>query len=53
MSILQHTILTCGVCEPNVAGGGGVHVMANTYTQIYIQVVFAVQARHCLIHPEH
>jgi len=27
--------------------------MANTYTQIYIQVVFAVQGRQCLIHPEH
>jgi REP element-mobilizing transposase RayT len=26
--------------------------MANTYTQIYIQVVFAVQARQCLIGPE-
>lgn len=27
--------------------------MANTYTQIYIQVVFAVQGRQCLIQPEH
>jgi REP element-mobilizing transposase RayT len=27
--------------------------MANTYTQIYIQVVFAVQSRQCLISPEH
>lgn len=27
--------------------------MANTYTQIYIQVVFAVQDRQCLIPPEH
>lgn len=26
--------------------------MANTYTQIYIQVVFAVQGRQSLIHPE-
>ena len=26
--------------------------MANTYTQIYIQVVFAVQGRQNLIHPE-
>ncbi len=26
--------------------------MANTYTQIYIQVVFAVQGRQCLIQPE-
>ncbi len=27
--------------------------MANTYTQIYIQVVFAVQGRQGLIRPEH
>ncbi len=27
--------------------------MANTYTQIYIQVVFAVQGRQNLIRPEH
>jgi REP-associated tyrosine transposase len=27
--------------------------MANTYTQIYIQVVFAVQDRQCLIQREH
>jgi REP-associated tyrosine transposase len=27
--------------------------MANTYTQIYIQVVFAVQGRQCLIQPDH
>lgn len=27
--------------------------MANTYTQIYLQVVFAVQGRQCLIRPEH
>jgi putative transposase len=27
--------------------------MANTYTQIYIHVVFAVEARQCLIAPEH
>ena len=27
--------------------------MANTYTQIYIQVVFAVQSRQCLIQPAH
>ena len=27
--------------------------MANTYSQIYIQVVFAVQGRQCLIQPEH
>ncbi len=27
--------------------------MANTYTQIYIQVVFAVQGRQCLIQPEY
>ena len=27
--------------------------MANTYTQIYIQVVFAVQGRQCLIGPKH
>jgi len=27
--------------------------MANTYTQIYIQVVFAVQGRQCLIEREH
>jgi REP element-mobilizing transposase RayT len=27
--------------------------MANTYTQIYIQVVFAVQGRQSLIRPEH
>jgi REP element-mobilizing transposase RayT len=27
--------------------------MANTYTQIYIQVVFAVQGRQCLIQPAH
>ena len=26
--------------------------MANTYTQIYIQVVFAVEARQCLIQPD-
>ncbi len=26
--------------------------MANTYTQIYVQVVFAVQERACLIKPE-
>ena len=26
--------------------------MANTYTQIYIQIVFAVEARQCLIRPE-
>ena len=25
--------------------------MANTYTQIYIQVVFVVKYRQCLIHP--
>jgi putative transposase len=28
-------------------------MMANTYTQIYLQVVFAVQERQCLIRPEH
>lgn len=27
--------------------------MANTYTQLYIQIVFAVQGRQCLIQPEH
>ena len=27
--------------------------MANTYTKIYIQVVFAVQGRQCLIEPDH
>jgi putative transposase len=27
--------------------------MANTYTQIYLQIVFAVQGRQCLIPPEH
>jgi len=27
--------------------------MANTYTQIYIQVVFAVHGRQCLIHPDY
>ena len=27
--------------------------MANTYTQIYIQVVFAVSSRANLLHPEH
>jgi len=27
--------------------------MANTYTQIYIQVVFAVQGRQCLIQPDY
>jgi len=27
--------------------------MANTYTQIYIQIVFAVQDRHCLIPRAH
>jgi len=27
--------------------------VANTYTQIYIQVVFAVQGRQCLIQPDH
>jgi len=27
--------------------------MANTYTQIYIQVVFAVEGRQSLIAPEH
>jgi REP element-mobilizing transposase RayT len=27
--------------------------MANTYTQIYIHVVFAVEGRQCLIAPEH
>ena len=27
--------------------------MANTYTQIYIQVVFAVEGRQNLICPEH
>jgi REP element-mobilizing transposase RayT len=26
--------------------------MANTYSQIYIQVVFAVEARQCLVRPE-
>jgi putative transposase len=26
--------------------------MANTYTQIHIQIVFCVQNRHCLINPE-
>ena len=26
--------------------------MANTYTQIHIQAIFAVQNRHCLIHKE-
>ena len=26
--------------------------MANTYTQIYLQVVFAVEARQCLIQRE-
>jgi putative transposase len=29
----------------------GVTKMANTYSQIYIQVVFAVQGRQCLIQP--
>src|SRR5215471_6966428 len=28
------------------------HAMANTYSQIYIQVVFAVEGRQNLIHPE-
>ncbi|HSH96167.1 MAG TPA: IS200/IS605 family transposase, partial [Roseimicrobium sp.] len=27
--------------------------MANTYTQIYIHVVFAVEGRQCLIRPDH
>ena len=27
--------------------------MANTYTQIYIQIVFAVESRQSLIDPEH
>jgi hypothetical protein len=27
--------------------------MANTYTQIYIQIVFAVLGRHCLIPHQH
>lgn len=27
--------------------------MANTYSQIYLQVVFAVQDRQCLIQPQH
>ena len=27
--------------------------MANTYTQIYLQVVFAVHGRQCLITPQH
>ena len=27
--------------------------MANTYTQIYLHVVFAVEGRQCLIAPEH
>jgi putative transposase len=27
--------------------------MANTYSQIYIQIVFAVQGRQCLIQPDH
>ena len=27
--------------------------MANTYTQIYVHIVFAVQARQNLIEPEH
>ena len=27
--------------------------MANTYTQIYIHLVFAVQGRQNLIHPRH
>jgi len=27
--------------------------MANTYTQIYIQIVFAVQSRQCLIPRDH
>ena len=27
--------------------------MANTYTQIYIQVVFAVEGRQNLINPKH
>jgi len=26
--------------------------MANTYTQIYVQVVFAVESRQCLVRPE-
>src|SRR5258705_637794 len=29
------------------------NLMANTYTQIYIQIVFAVQGRQNLISPEH
>lgn len=31
---------------------GAAPIMANTYTQIYIQIVFAVQDRACLIKPE-
>ena len=27
--------------------------MANTYTRIYIQIVFAVQGRQNLVRPEH
>jgi hypothetical protein len=27
--------------------------MANTYSQIYIQIVFAVERRQCLIGPAH
>ncbi len=29
------------------------HPMANTYTQIYIQIVFAVHGRQCLIPKQH
>ncbi len=28
------------------------HIMANTYTQIHIQTIFAVQNRQCLIQPD-
>ncbi len=37
------------------APSGATHTenMANTYTQIYIHVVFAVQGRHCLLPKRH
>jgi REP element-mobilizing transposase RayT len=36
-----------------LAATGIICLMANTYTQIYIQVVFAVEGRQNLIGPEH
>jgi REP element-mobilizing transposase RayT len=45
MALLTELALDIGLCE-------SVGDMANTYTQIYIQVVFAVQGRQSLVRPE-